>query len=271
MQDVFPIKRQVRGGGKSGIPDIIAIDQDGNVCVIEMKNVTVDASIIPQVLQYAIWAETNPDSIKNLWLECKNRPEDLVPSWEKITVRIVVVAPKILTSTLALTDKINYPIDLVEVTRWRDGENELLLVNKLERETNGPRPKVVTGLEVYDAAYFKSNFDEQSAEAFMKLAHEIEALIQKQGWALELKFNKHYCAFKSGFFNAFGLKWISQRTFIAFIKLPEEDAKKTGVRYTKYDPGWKEVYVQLDPTAPSIDGLLPLFKAFKAAYEKLAG
>ncbi len=46
---------EVGGGNKLGIPDIIGIDADGNFCIIEMKNVTVDASIIHQVLQYAFW------------------------------------------------------------------------------------------------------------------------------------------------------------------------------------------------------------------------
>ena len=53
LADVFLLKRQIRGGCKPGIPDIIGIDNDGNICIIEMKNITVDASIIPQVLQYA--------------------------------------------------------------------------------------------------------------------------------------------------------------------------------------------------------------------------
>ncbi|MFH1258458.1 MAG: hypothetical protein ABII74_01355 [Elusimicrobiota bacterium] len=39
LEDIFLIKRQIRGGGKTGIPDIIGIDSDGNVCIIEMKNV----------------------------------------------------------------------------------------------------------------------------------------------------------------------------------------------------------------------------------------
>ena len=121
LEDIFPIKRQVRHGGKTGIPDIVAIDSDGNVCIIEMKNVAVDASIIPQVLQYAIWAETNPDSIKNLWLECTSRPKDLAVTWDSFQVRIIVVAPTILPSTVTLADKINYPIDLIEISRWIDG------------------------------------------------------------------------------------------------------------------------------------------------------
>lgn len=57
LEDIFLLKRQIRGGNKSGIPDIVGLDNDGNVCIIEMKNKPVDASIIPQVLQYAFWAE----------------------------------------------------------------------------------------------------------------------------------------------------------------------------------------------------------------------
>jgi len=39
LEDIFLLKRQVRGGSKKGIPDMIGIDSDGNVCIIEMKNV----------------------------------------------------------------------------------------------------------------------------------------------------------------------------------------------------------------------------------------
>jgi len=51
LGDVFLIKRQIRGGNKPGIPDIIGVDTDGNVCIVEMKNIEVDASIVPQVLE----------------------------------------------------------------------------------------------------------------------------------------------------------------------------------------------------------------------------
>ncbi|HLC28307.1 MAG TPA: hypothetical protein VJL07_02555 [Dehalococcoidia bacterium] len=45
--EIFLLKRQVRGGGKPGVPDIVGIDAQGNVCIIEMKNVPVDATVIP--------------------------------------------------------------------------------------------------------------------------------------------------------------------------------------------------------------------------------
>jgi RecB family endonuclease NucS len=68
LEDIFIFKRQIRSGSHQGIPDMLGVDQDGKICLIEIKNVTVSEDILPQVLQYAIWAETNPDSIKALWL-----------------------------------------------------------------------------------------------------------------------------------------------------------------------------------------------------------
>src|SRR5437588_735307 len=168
LEEIFLLKRQIRGGGKSGIPDIVGVDNDGNVCIIEMKNVTVDASIIPQVLQYAFWAETYPDSIRSLWLECDNKPDNLQINWDSFQVRILIIAPSILRSTLGIVEKINYPVDLIEVKRWVEGDNQLLLVDRLEQEEKKVRPKVVRGLQTYDEAFYKSYYNRQSAGEFLR-------------------------------------------------------------------------------------------------------
>ncbi len=106
-----PSSRQGGGAGRDVGKDTayaVGIDSDGNICILEMKNCTVDATIIPQVLQYAFWVESNPDSIKSLWLECDNRPDDIVITWGGVQVSILIVAPSILRSTLDLVVKINY-------------------------------------------------------------------------------------------------------------------------------------------------------------------
>lgn len=267
LQDIFLIKRQIRGGTKSGIPDIIGVDSDGNVCIVEMKNVEVDAAIIPQVLQYAIWAERNPDSIKALWLQCDNRPDDLTIPWESFKVRIIVVAPVILPSTLEVVDKINYEVDLLEISRWIEGSNQFLLVNRLVMEERKPRPKPVEGLGNYDEDFYKSKYNPQSALLFMQLAREVKRLVNKKGWNLEQKFNKYYCGFKAGFFNASGIKWIGTKTVAFFFKLSEAEAKKLGVKYTKYEKLWNEVYVYVEPGKTKLGQLIPLFEA---AYTKLS-
>ena len=48
LEEVYLLKRQVRGGKKAGIPDIIGVDSDGNVCIVEMKNVPVDKLLSPR-------------------------------------------------------------------------------------------------------------------------------------------------------------------------------------------------------------------------------
>ena len=40
--DIYVLHRQVRTGDKQGILDMMGIDQDGNVCIIELKNEEAD-------------------------------------------------------------------------------------------------------------------------------------------------------------------------------------------------------------------------------------
>lgn len=267
LEDIFLIKRQVRGGNKSGIPDIIGIDYDGNICIVEMKNVTVDASIIPQVLQYAFWAETNPDSIKSLWLEHDNKPDDLHISWDDCQIRILIIAPIILRSTLDIVNKINYPVDLVEIKRWVEGENQLLLVNKLEEEKT-IKPKPVSGIETYGEEFYKKEYNKKSASEFMKYVREVELIINENNWKLETKFNKHYCGFKAGFFNAFGIKWIGTKTFAFFFKLEQDQVDKSPIKLTKYDAQWKEALYYIEPGTSKTRNFISLFEA---SYKKLTG
>ena len=267
LEDIFLLKRQIRGGNKTGIPDIVGVDSDGNVCIIEMKNCSVDSSIIPQVLQYAFWAEKNPDSVKSLWLECDNRPDDITVTWESIQVRILIIAPSILLSTLDIVDKINYPVDLIEVKRWVEAENEILLVNKLEADAKKPI-KPVRGQPTYDEAFYKTGHNNTSVDQFLKYSGNLEQYVRKQGWGLEIKFNKHYCGFKAGFFNAFGIKWIGTKTFAFFFKLPEKEAKAIDIPMTRYESQWKEAVYFIEPGTTKIAD----FKAlFELAYKKLSG
>ncbi len=267
LEDIFLIKRQIRGGNKSGIPDIVGIDNDGNICIVEMKNVTVDASIIPQVLQYAFWAETNPDSIKSLWLECENKPDELSISWDSFQVRIIIIAPNILRSTLDVVDKINYPVDLIEVKRWVEEENQLLLVNKLEEEKR-VKPKPVSGLQTYDEEFYLKEYNKNSAKEFIKYIREVESIIKERGWSLETKYNKHYCGFKAGFFNAFGIKWIGSKTFAFFFKLDQKQAESVQIKMTKYESQWKEAVYYIEPGKTKTKDFLPLLEM---AYKKLTG
>jgi len=268
LGDIFLLKRQIRGGNKTGIPDIIGVDTDSNVCIIEMKNVDVDASIIPQVLKYAFWAESNPDSIKSLWYECDNKPEDLSIAWDSFKVRILIIAPRILRSALDIKEKITYDVELVEVNRWVEGKNTILLVTKLETEEKTSRPKTVKGLQTYDEDFYMAHYNKQSVLQFFKYVKEAEAIVKTHGWALERKFNKSYCGFKAGFFNAFGVNWVGSKTFAFFFKISEADAKEIGIPITRYESQWKQAVYFIEPGKTKTKDYLPLFEK---AYKTVAG
>ena len=267
LEDIFLIRRQVRGVRKSGIPDIVGIDNDGNICIVEMKNTSVDAAIIPQVLQYAFWAETNPDSIKSLWLECDDKPEDLTISWDNFQVRVIIIAPSILRSTLDIVNKINYPVDLIEVKRWIEEENQLLLVNKLEEELVR-KPSPVKGLEVYDEEFYKRQYNRNSAKEFMKYVREVRSIIKKKGWSLETKYNKFYCGFKAGFFNAFSIRWMGSKTFAFSFRLKKSLLQKVKIRMTRYDNEWNQGFYYIEPGKTKTKDFIPLFEI---AYKRLTG
>lgn len=268
LEDVFPIKRQVRGSDKKGIPDIIGIDQNGNICIIEMKNVVVDSNVIPQVLEYALWAESYPDSIKSLWLECKNKPEDLEINWDNIEIRIIIIAPKILNSTLNFVNKINYSVDLMEVRQYIDGDTQLLFVNKLEAEKEIKKIKPVSGLEIYDEEYYKKERNQNSVPEFIKYVKEVEQIIKEKNWQLETKYNKYYCGFKYGFFNAFSINWVGTKSFAFCIKISKDEVENIDPKMTKYDTSFKQALYYIEPGKTKTKDFVNIFEL---AYKKLLG
>ncbi|HEC87281.1 MAG TPA: hypothetical protein ENI49_05385 [Thermoplasmatales archaeon] len=267
LEDIFLIKRQIRGGKKRGIPDIVGIDNDGNICIVEMKNEDVDSSIIPQVLEYAIWAEQNPDSIKSLWLEIEDRPEELYIDWDNLQIRIIIIAPNILMSTIDAINRINYPVDLIEIKRWIEGDNQFLLVNKLEEEKKA-KIRPVSGLPVYDREFYEREYNKNSVKEFFKYINEVENIIKERGWSLETKYNKHHCSFKVGFFNAFGIKWETTKTLSFFFKLSKEQTEDFPVKMTKYEDRWKEAVYYIEPGKTKTKDFI---KLFEIAYNKLTG
>ncbi len=268
LEDIFLLKRQVRGGNKPGVPDIIGIDGDGNICVVELKNVEVDASIIPQVLEYAIWAETNPDSIKSLWLECENKPEDLEIDWDHFEVRIIIMAPEIDRVTLQYVERINYPVDLLEVKRWVEGDNQFIMVNQLEQALKRGKVKPVRGMVTYDEAFYKSERNALSVDSFIQYVKEVEFIIQKNGWPLETKFKKNYCAFATGFFNVFSIRWMGTKTFAFVFKFSQKETNGFGIPATKYDSQRGRAFYYVDPNKTKTHEFLPLIEH---AYRKFSG
>lgn len=259
LGDIFLLTNQVRGGSKKGIPDIIGCDKDGNVCIIEMKNVNVTSEIISQVLQYAIWAQENPAEIEILWFKSKEQPEEYKINFESYDVRLIIIAPSIDPSTARATEKINYDVELIEIKRWADPKNEFFLVNKIE-PSETKRATTIRGKIEYDESEYAKHRNNTSVKKFMTLSKELEKISKSKKWPLELKYNRSYCGFKYGQYLAFGFDWWGSKTFGLFVQLPANIAKQHHPKGTKIDDSSKRATWYAIDDKFSLNKFVPLFQ-----------
>lgn len=269
LPDVFLLKRQLQLP-KDRI-DLIGLDKENNIVIIEIKDETVDESIIPQVLNYAIWVESHPDSIKSIWLEQKNPPEDFSFDWEKeYKVKIIVVAPSFRPAVQKAVNRINYPVDLIEFKKFTDGVQDYIFLNQLLiEEEKIIRP--VSTVREYTEEFYKQHRNPKSAEKFWTLANRIEKYIKEKGWNLERSNCSFYISFKYGFPQVFGVQFLGSKSFALFFKIPKKVAEKIkvpGYKIHRYEDQWKQVLYKVE----SADINLKKFESlFIASYNNIVG
>lgn len=271
LGDVFILTRQIRTGNKQGIPDMLGVDQDSRICVIEMKNVEVNEEIFPQLLQYAMWAENNPDSIRAIWLEAKNRPEEVKIDWDSLTIRVIVIAPAYRGNVIKMTDKISYEVDLLQIQRFFFEENEFILVESLEKPTM-IKPKTTKVMGDWSWDYYESEHGKEPTQEFRKAVDQLAAFVKKQGWNLEYNLNKNYTGFKFGNKVVFDVGWESIKTWSVRMKLPLEIAKTfEGKKWNfhNYDAPFKNACYRIN-VGNEID-IMELQEMLILAYKNISG
>ena len=183
-----------------------------------------------------------------MWLEAKDRPEDISPEWDNVEIRVIVLAPSIKLSVPRLLKIINCNVELIDVKRFLIGKEELLLLNRLEEEPE-TKAKSARGMGIYDKNYYKEHHNSKSADSFFRVVDVIEAMVKRRGWNLEKKFNKNYMGFKTGFPNVFGIQWLGTRSFGFFFKIPNSQfikIKRLSPYKMDYDERWKQATLKYD-------------------------
>ena len=271
LGDVYVIHRQIRTGSKQGTPDMLGVDQDARVCIVELKNQEAGEDILPQALGYAIWAETNPDSIKAIWLESKQKPEDVEIDWDNLDIRVVLIAPSFKSNVPRMAGKIGYPIDLVQVRRYGFEGEEFLLVEVLEEETP-PKVSTTKTLGNWDWDFYESEHGKEATSQFRKTVEAVAAFVDQQGWDVPYNLNKYYTGFKLGNKVVFSVNWGGTYAWKVSIKLPREAAERfqgQDWEFQTYDQTFRNaIFRPLHPESPGIEELEPLFVE---AYKHISG
>lgn len=271
LGDVYIIYRQIRSGSKEGIADMLGVDQNARICIIEMKNVEVDEGILPQVLSYAMWAETNPDSIKAIWLESKHKPEDIELEWDNLEIRIIVVAPSFRPTVLRMASKINYPLDLVQVQRFNFEHDEFITVEVLTEPVK-PKPGVTKVMGDWSWDYYEKEHGKEATDQFRKALNSMEDFVKKQGWILPYNLNKYYTGFKLGNKVIFSVNWGGTHAWNVHVKVPQETAqnfKSDNWEFQHYDNDFKEAIIR--PLDRKNADIAELSSLLNAAYHHASG
>jgi len=218
---------------------MLGVDQDANICIIEMKNTQVSEDILPQVLGYAMWAETNPDSVKAIWLESNNKPDDIQIDWDSLQIRVLVIAPSFRPNVLRMTSKIGYPVDLIQIQRFSFEDDEFVLVETME-DAITKRPTVTTVTQDWSWEYYEENHGKAPTREFKKLVEALDFFAKEKGWNLPNNLNKYYTGFKFGNKVVFDVGWSSSSssTWQLRIKIPKdlaENFKGNNWEFQRYD------------------------------------
>ena len=276
LPDVFLLKRQLQTSTNKERIDIVGIDNENNILVIEIKDETVDENVITQVTKYVEWVETNPDAIKNIYLELKdkdkNKTKDLIFDWEKEpSVKVLIIGPYFKPSIKNMIKRVDYTIELIEFKRFKEegSRNDYIFLNNLIiEEKKAARP--VSTIREYDEKFYKQkHYNPNSVKEFWKLSNELEKYIKTKGWNLTRKNNKGYVAFKYGSREVFGVTFSGTKSFCLFFKIPRETAQKIkGFEMFRYEERWKRALYKVESGAIDIKRFEPLFKV---AYKNIVG
>lgn len=271
LGDVYILYRQIKTGQKQGIPDMLGVDQNARVCIIELKNQPADENILPQALGYAIWAETNPDSIKAIWLESKQRPENIEIDWDNLDIRLILIAPSFKSTVPRMAGKIGYPIDLMQIQRYTFEDHEFVSVELVE-ESPTPRPTTTKGVTVWDWEYYESEHGHDVTAQLRKAVDAVQDLAKTHGWNIPYNINKYYVGFKIGTKLVFSVSWGGTKAWKLKFKVPKEmavDFKGQDWEFQTYDDTFGEaIFRPLKPQSPNI---AEMERFFVAAYKRVSG
>jgi len=259
-----------------GRMDLLAMDQSleqGKLLLIELKNKPADTNVLLQVLRYASWVSTSPDSIKLLLEKAKLDAEkaDLKP-------RIVIVAPDIEDELVELSQYIAaFEFSFLQVRRFRLGSEFLLVVESraVARETKTP----VTAQGEWDWERYEQvlHVAAPRIELAKWLVSKIQDVLAEKGWSLELRFRKGYTPFQMpGGWNVIGTENRWAKGWCIWFKLPAPPdelglAAPSWADQIYWSKEWHTFYLNVTSKDIDFPQLNPFFEQAYAYVAELSG
>jgi len=277
MGDLYPFAKQTKSGDGRNIADILAVDDNGMVFVVEIKNVRPRGEdVLMQALRYVDWIKRNPAEIKMIWTEWKNQQtkESILPEpeWNSLKVGILFVAPDFdpIFANMIL-NSLSIPLRFLTIEKYHVGDKEIIITNQLDQGSIEQGGGIPTSKMTYSwNTYLETTTDEKGLEQAKKLHEETLRVLKEIGldW-LQIKFNKYYVAYKNGGRNVIELYFTGDMYPGLSFHVPIQPSKMNlglpeGVLSQSYwSEDYKVVYIPVTKIGISAKTLKPLFEEAK--------
>jgi hypothetical protein len=266
--------------------DIWGLDTlDLRPVIVELKNVVTGIEIVPQILPYYSFVKSHPDTLKLKALgneKFMDKLKELGVDRDKLVKglegdpKLILVAPAFKKDLLDVVDYMKFEIELVEISRYKTEENELLIIINKPLITAAP-PVTVRVMEEWDwEKYEREGISHKKIELAKKLKEKIDEIIVKEKIDVKPIFRKFYIPYQIGRNNVFWFdlsytSWETGDVVISFSLEKEPDLKAEGIKIEHTRTKWFDKYNIWAIFFDKIVDLSPLIPIIKRSYEYMTG
>lgn len=234
-KNIFVIGREVTTVDGNSI-DLLGLNNNGDTIIIEIKKDQTPRKIIGQILEYSEWVSNSLGSDELNKIAKRKHLKDYPSLWKRYELefneipdfnehqRLYIVAEKIdpITEKIARYLKKNgLDISCVEINFYEKDGDRFCDTKMIVGKEKAVIPDTIDDPNmIYDWKYYseRKGWDDASISEMKKFVNNVIEFGKNEGWDLDLKFNKNYCAIKTK--NNYNICAIKERNGLIRIELP---------------------------------------------------
>lgn len=228
------LKKEATIGTMEKRPDILAVDEDGRLVIIELKNVFTGTEILEQIINYQNELRNMPDTVRKYYLEAKEI-HDKINLDTSLEPRVIVIAPEIEDKLISIMGNgLSFQAEGIEVKRFEENNETFVIVNHKEHQERRVKESISRGEYNFETIAKDNKIPDKIILKLQELVEKLERFWDEENLNVKKKFNKNYIAFKHESSNICHLTpWADSIEF--GVNISDESAEIKSKKEWKFD------------------------------------